>query len=247
MPASSDKQRKFMWVVHGIQKGKISPGHAGDKASKAAKSMNPEDVKDFLMQECGLKECEIDVKRRLLQGLKELQGHMNLREEEPSAPNTISSTKTLHGDFEQTLKMYRGFEFTPKENQAIQNFDEAEPTAHDKFKVQYSKSDDYTNTSTIVVKKLKEPTGKFVYTALIKVRGGEDQEATPPEAPPTKEPSETPPSGGQPGNQPPPPVREADGDLEGDEIKIIKSTAIDDQEGSEILTNFLQAVYHQQA
>jgi hypothetical protein len=35
-----------------------------------------------------------------------------------------------------------------------------------------------------------------------------------------------------------------EGTEEGDEIKIIKSTPIDDQEGSEILTNFLLAVYH---
>jgi hypothetical protein len=27
-----------MWVVHGIQKGKISPGEAGEKAAKAAKA-----------------------------------------------------------------------------------------------------------------------------------------------------------------------------------------------------------------
>jgi len=243
MSAKSNRQRKFMWVVHNMQRGKTPKS---GKAGEAAASMNPEDVKDFLMQECGLKECGSDAKQRILKALKEIQKSMSLQEEESATPNVIASTKTAHGDFDQTLKMYRGFELTPKENQAIQSFDEVEPTAHDKFKVQYSKSDDYTNNSTIVVKKLKEPNGQFVYTALIKVRAGEDQ----PEEPPAEEPqSGAPPQTGTPPTQPQPqqpqqPMMEQGG---GDEIKIIKSIPIDDKEGSEILTNFLQAVYHTKA
>lgn len=211
-----------MWLVHGVQKGKISPGQVGKKVTTAANTMEPSDVEDFLMQECGLQECGVNVKRRILKGLRELQEPMRLEEEEPELPNVIASSKTLHGDFDQTLKMYRGFELTPKENQAIQNFTEVRPSEHSKFLVRYSKSDEFTNNSTIVVKKLKEPDGKFTYTAFVKVRGGE-------------EPS--------PEGQPDQPETEQSGD----EIKLIKSIPIDDKEGSEILTNFLQAVYHQQA
>jgi hypothetical protein len=244
MPSVSTKQRNFMHVVHAMQKGKMAKS---GKAGQAADSMNPSDVKDFLMQECGFMECGPEVKMRILKGLKEIQEPMNLQEEVPPTPNPVASSKTLHGDYEQTLTMYRGFEFLPKENQAIQNFDEVQPAEHDKFKVKYSKSDSsFTNTSTIVVKKLREPTGQFVYIALIKVRGGD------------KEP-EVAPAGGAPGGEPPqqnlaaqtgakppePQLKEAEEG--GDEIKIIKSIPLDGREGSEILTNFLQAVYHQQA
>ena len=236
MPAQSQKQRKFMHTVYAMQHGKMpKSGQAG----QAATDMDPGDVRDFLMQECGLQECNVTAKKRILRVLKNMMGHNVLKEEEPSAPNVVSSTKTSHGDFEQTLKMYRGFEFTPKENQAIQNFDEAEPSVHDKFKVQYSKSDDFTNNSTIVVKKLRQPDGKYVYTALVKVRGGEDQAEQPPAEPPAGGP-EGAPEGGTPPEQS---LKEG----EGDEIKIIKSTPIDGVGGEEILTNFLQAVYHNQA
>jgi hypothetical protein len=244
MPANSSKQLGFMWLVHGLQKGKVSQRTVRPVILEAAKSMNTDDVKDYLMEECGLKECGVGAKKRILIALRELRTPLGLGEEQMDTPNPIASTKIFHGDFDNTLKMYRGFELTPKENQAIQNFDEAEPTAHDKFKVQYSKSDDYGNTSTFVVKKLREPNGQFVYTALLKSRAGEDQAEQPAEPPsepsgqPPKPPSQAP-TGAVPPQEP---VREADGSA-GDEIKLIKSVPINDQEGSEILTNFLQAVY----
>lgn len=219
MPGTS-KQRRFMGLVYGIQRGKISPNAAGPKASKAARNMNPSDVKDFLMQECGLKECGIDVKRRLLSTLKEIQEPMNL--EEDSVPSVISSSKTLHGDFEQTLRMYRKNPFKPQENQAIQSFDEVKPISHDKTMVKYNKSNSFTQNSTIAIIKSQAPDGKYFYTAFIKVRGGQD--SSDPSAEPTPQQAS-----------------------EGDEIKIVNSIPIDDNEGSEILTNFLQEVYHRQA
>lgn len=241
MPSVSNKQRRFMWLVHGVQKGKIPSSQPGSKVTKAADSMKPSDVQDFLMQECGLKECGIDVKKRLLAALKEIHEPMHLEAEEPDAPNPIASSKIFHGDFDDTLKMYRGFEFTPKENQAIQNFTESKPTKHDKFSVTYSKGDDYGNNSTIVVKKLRDGSG-FVFVAIVKVRSGKDQsEETPPQEPieqPTGQPATpTPPQG----------IQEANDSGEGDEIKIIKSIPIDDQSGDEILTNFLQAVFRTKA
>jgi hypothetical protein len=257
MPSTSAKQRKFMWLVHGIQKGKISSSHAGEKASKAAHSMDPTDVKDFLMQEMGLKELNIGTRQRLLNHLKGLYNStakevvepmMLEDDEDQKIPNVVASTKAYHGDFDSTLKMYRGFELTPKENQAIQGFDETEPTAHDKFKVQFSKSDEFGNTSTIVVKKLREPSGKFCFVALTKVRSGEEEEPTTPETPtpPAEQgkkpapPAGKPPQGGQ------PPLTEGD-DPSAEEIKITKSVPFPDSDGSQILTNFIQSVYHELA
>lgn len=247
MSAKSESQRKFMWAVYNIQKGK-SPVRG--KAGKAASEMNPEDVKDFLMEKVGLKKCDIGVKRRLLQTLKEIQEPMNLEHvsEEPTTPPAVASTTTAHGDFDQTLNMYRGFELTPKENQAIQNFIEAKPSVHDKFKVQYAKSDGFTNNSTIVVKKLREPNGQFVYTALVKVRGNQPPPVAPPAGPPPETPPATPsPNAGPTGGPPKPPTPMKEQEEAGDEIKVIKSIPFGGKEGSEILTNFLQAVYHSQA
>lgn len=244
MPAQSQKQQKFMHVVQAMQKGKMPKS---GKAGQAADSMRRQDVNDFLMQECGLMECNVTVKKRIVTVLKSLIEHNAITEEDEAAPEVVASSKTLHGDFDQTLKMYRGFELTPKENQAIQNFDGAEPAVHDKFKVQYSKSDDFTNNSTIVIKKLRQPDGKYVYTALVKVRGGGDEPEPTAEPPAGSAPPQEPAQAGAQA-QPQPPqqqVREQGGS--GDEIKIIKSIPIDDSEGSEILTNFIQSVYHQQA
>ena len=215
-----------MGLVHGIQTGKVSRSKVGDKALKAADSMNPSDVKDFLMERFGLKECGRYPKIRILKALRELVGPMepmNLEayEEEPKR-NVISSTKTLHGDYEKTLKMYRGIQFTPKEAQAIQNFTDAKPTKLDKFFVKYDKVDDFGNNTDITVKKLQEG-GKFIYVAFVKNRPGEEETPEEPEAGPA-------------GGAPQEPNEE--------EIMIIKSSPIDDQEGSEILTNFLMDVYH---
>lgn len=240
MPSQSEKQRRFMWLVHGVQRGKIPASKVDTKITTAANDMNPSDVKDFLMQECGIKECGLESKKRILSTLKKIHPSMTLEVEEPNIPNPIASSKIFHGDFENTLKMYRGFEFTPKENQAIKNFTESLPTKHDKFSVQYSKGDDYGNNSTIVVKKLRDTNSKFVYVAIVKIRAGED-----PEDSETTQSSQTPET---PSETPSPRLQEADADpLSGDEIRIIKSIPIDDQSGDEILTNFLQAVFRTKA
>lgn len=239
MPSTSNKQRQFMWLVHGVQKGKILPSKVGPKVTMAASRMNPSDVKDFLMQERGLKECGRDTKKRLLAALKEIHKPLYLETEEPESPNPIASSKIFHGDFDDTLKMYRGFEFTPKEIQAIQNFTETKPTRLDKFSVTYSKGDDYGNNSTIVVKKLRDTVG-FVYVAIVKIRAGEDQPEESPQEPVEQSPEPASSQGAQ-------GVQEAEDSNVGEEIKIIKSIPIDDQSGDEILTNFLQAVFRTKA
>lgn len=45
MPAKSKKQRKFMGMVHAVQKGEIKAPSA--KVAKAAKSMSKKSSKDF--------------------------------------------------------------------------------------------------------------------------------------------------------------------------------------------------------
>jgi hypothetical protein len=230
MASHSDTNSRFLWLVHGLQKGKISETRVDPIIRKAAHSIPDQLLKEYLMDHCGIKNCGVDTKRKLVGKLKELQ----IASEE--TPSPIANVKTFNGDFDSTCKMYRGFELTPKENQAIKNFTDVQPTIHDKFQVQYSKSDDYGNTSTVVVKKLKEPQGHFVYLAIMKIRAGEDV----PEEPATEE---EPPNSQEKPATPTPSLKEESGE----EIKLIKSVPINDQEGSEILTNFLRYIYRTKA
>ena len=239
MPAQSEKQRRFMHTIYAMQHGKIPKS---GKAGKAADSMDPGDVKDFLMQEFGLKECPMEVKQRIYGNLKELQEPTSLQEfYDDTTPDVIATAKTFTGDYKDTLKKYRGTQYTPKENQAIENFDQVTPTVHNAFNVGYNKADFKGNAATIIVKKILDQTGKYIYMALIKKRGSKDQPAEP-EEPAT--PPATPPAGG--GGEGKPPIKEAE-ETGGDEIQIVKSVPFDGQSGDDILTNFLQSIFNKMA
>ena len=128
MPAQSKIQRRVMHTIYAMQHGKIPKS---GKAGKAADSMDPGDVKDFLMQEFGLKECPMEVKQRIYGNLKELQEPTSLQEfYDDTTPDVIATAKTFTGDYKDTLKKYRGTQYTPKENQAIENFDQVTPTVY---------------------------------------------------------------------------------------------------------------------
>lgn len=45
-PATSQAQQQFMGIVHGIQKGEISPSYSS-KAAKVARTMKHSDVEEF--------------------------------------------------------------------------------------------------------------------------------------------------------------------------------------------------------
>ena len=47
MPAQSIRQARLMRLVRGVQKGDIPASKVGGDAKKLAKTMDPEDVKDF--------------------------------------------------------------------------------------------------------------------------------------------------------------------------------------------------------
>ena len=50
MPSSSEKQRRFMGIVHGMQTGTV-PKSSSKKAAGVAKEIDPEDSKDFAKKE----------------------------------------------------------------------------------------------------------------------------------------------------------------------------------------------------
>ena len=47
MPAKSERQRRFFYLVKATQQGKVSPKRVGSKIAKAARSMSAQDVDDF--------------------------------------------------------------------------------------------------------------------------------------------------------------------------------------------------------
>jgi hypothetical protein len=47
MPARSEKQKRFFYLVKATQQGKVSPKQVGSKVAKAAKTMSAQDVDDF--------------------------------------------------------------------------------------------------------------------------------------------------------------------------------------------------------
>jgi hypothetical protein len=64
MPAESKAQRKFMGMVHAVQKGEISP--PSSEVAKAAKSIAPGAARDFAVsKEKGLPEHKKPPRRRL--------------------------------------------------------------------------------------------------------------------------------------------------------------------------------------
>ena len=47
MPATSQSQQKLMGIVHAIQKGELPANKARGEARDLAKTMDPDDVRDF--------------------------------------------------------------------------------------------------------------------------------------------------------------------------------------------------------
>lgn len=253
MPSVSPEQKRFFGIVHAIQSGKMKLTKAQGKTKKAAKEMNPSDVKDFLMECFNLKKCSVETKKRLIITLKSL--NENYEDSNPNV-NVVASSKRFHGDFKETLKGYRGYMLTPKEHQAATNGD-IKPTVLNNFNIGFSKSDPVGNTSTVMIKKLREPNGQYVYTAIVKVRGGEDQEEPEIAAPESADQAPAQPAPQQPSTSNSAPQQSAltEG-LAGDEIRIIKSVPIsihgnektaDSISGDEILTNFINTIYRKYA
>lgn len=122
----------------------------------------------------------IEQKRKLLVGLKKIKENGNIggetdivnpdnlvAEEMPNERNVIAKTFDTKSDFYSYVNQHRGIEFTPKEQQAIINYKNAQPTHQDKYFVKYETTDNFGTNNTTVIKKLKEG-GQFCWTAFAK-------------------------------------------------------------------------------
>lgn len=241
MPAKSEKQRRFFYLVKAVQKGKASPKRVGSKVAKAASSMSSQDVDDFThgknlpkkkldeIIEClkSLKGDEMGL-RGDITGTSDVSGKgpiepMHLEEEEEDTgeeQNPIAKTFTQQGNFQQYLGGFDGLPFSPKEAEAIYLYKTrpVTPTKSDELSrtpikfVKYEKTDDFNSTTTIVLKQRQG--NDLVFTAFQL----------------SKQTHEAPAEPGKPAEKP-----------EGDNIIVNRSKSFrDDIEGGQILANMLE-------
>jgi hypothetical protein len=171
MPANSEKQKRFFFLVKGVQAGKISPKRVGSKVTKAAKGMSTKDVDDFTHSKKLTKEKLSEI-IKLLNGLKNEDvvspiEPMNLEEDESdqTEKNPIAKTFQQKGNFDQYIQQFSGLEMKPKEMESISNYTKTKPTKQDKFFVRYESTDDFNNNTITVIKKLREG-NDLVFTAF---------------------------------------------------------------------------------
>lgn len=145
MPARSEKQRRFFYLVKATQQGKVSPKRVGSNVSKAATNMSPQDVDDFTHGK-NLPKKKLEEIINCLEGLrvdslgtpieptleyktdvqfdttgKPIDPHF-LGEEGDSETeqNPIANTFTQSGKkFEEYVGEFDGIQFSPKESEAI--------------------------------------------------------------------------------------------------------------------------------
>lgn len=187
MPAKSEKQRRFFYLVKALQKGKVSPKRVGSKISKAASSMSTKDVDDFThgknlpkkkLEEiinC-LKECQLDTGKDYLDNgyinqntgmnpLEPMYLENYLNDPNQTEENPIAKTFKQQGNFEEYVGKFSGLELKPKEMESITNYSNAKPTKIDKFLIRYESSDEFNNNTITVIKKLREGTD-LVFTVF---------------------------------------------------------------------------------
>lgn len=249
MPARSEKQRRFFYLVKATQQGKVSPKRVGSKIAKAAKTMSAQDVDDFThgkdlpakklkeIIEC-LKGLQIDPRVDLryditgtggagvtpqepmyLENRDDVQFDTSGKpidphyvEEDSTLPpddlgrkgvavagsnyldeegdddstdvnvNPIAKTFKQQGNFEQYIAKFSGLEIKPKEMESITNYTNAKPTKMDKFSVRYEGTDEFSNNTITVIKKLREG-NDLVFTVFqtTSQQSPEGGEATPTE------------------------------------------------------------------
>jgi hypothetical protein len=194
MPAKSEKQRRFFYLVKAVQKGKVSPKRVGSKVSKAASSMSAKDVDDFTHGK--------NLPKKKLEEIVEMLKNLSVSDENPAfqdpvtdlrtgdvnqntgmsplepmalesqmddpnqtEQNPVAKTFNQTGNFEEYIGKFSGLELKPKEIESVTNYTNAQPTKMDNFLIRYESSDEFNNNTITVIKKLREGTD-LVFTVF---------------------------------------------------------------------------------
>lgn len=221
------KQTKFFETIQHVQSGRLHPSDVCLEVRKAAKKISPSVIKQFNNKN----KLPLKIKKEVLSVLKDIVEPMYLNENE-SPSNPVSKTFNVDGDFELEIKRYVGLPLSEKELEAINNYTEIKPNKIEKNEIRYETTDAFNNTTTSVIKKLKEGGNRYTFTAFIKYDQPE-KEDKPPETT-----SQSPFGGNQ---QPPQQSQEPEEKSKKDKIIITKSTPFeDDISGGAILSEFLK-------
>jgi hypothetical protein len=96
--------------------------------------------------------------------------------------NPVAKTFKQQGNFEQYIQKFSGLEIKPKELESITNYTNAKPTKMDKFSVRYEGTDEFSNNTITVIKKLREGNDLvftiFQVTSQQAPEGGEEANPT---------------------------------------------------------------------
>lgn len=194
MPAKSEKQRRFFYLVKALQKGKVSPKRVGCKVSKAASTMSSQDVDDFTHGK--------NIPKKKIEEVIEMLKNLSANDENPAfqdpttdlrtpsintntgmspvepmtlenqiddpnqtEQNPVAKTFNQQGNFEEYTGKFSGLKLKPKELESITNYSNAKPTKIDEFSVRYESSDEFNNNTITVIKKLREGTD-LVFTVF---------------------------------------------------------------------------------
>ena len=79
--------------------------------------------------------------------------------------NPVAKTFKQQGNFEEYIGGFTGLEIKPKEAESITNYTNAKPTKVDQYSIRYENSDDFSNNTITVIKKLREG-NDLVFTAF---------------------------------------------------------------------------------
>lgn len=252
MPSSTPKQQRFFQAVRAAKSDPNAPAHL----KKVANSMTDSDINDFANSIAELK-----IKKAVLAILKDIREPMYLNEDgDEGQTNPIAKTFKVEDDFATYIKKYVGQPLSPKEFEAIETFKRGggrEATKIERTEIWYESTDQFNNSITTVVKKMKDGT-QFSFNAFSKYSPVEPEKPAEPEMG-TTEPdlgTEPPPMGGPEAGMPPgpegaappgaptPPAEPAEPpkpEKKKDEIVVTKSILFkDDIKGGSILAEFLK-------
>jgi len=161
MPSVSSKQQRFFRAV---KRTKHDPNYGDVSLRKVADSMTDSDIDDFANY---LK--EFKNKKALLSVLKDCREPNYLQEsdEEGEGIEPVSTTFHVKEDWSNYIKPYVGQPFSPKELEALNNFEKKESLTIARTEIWCKSSDDFNVSKTTVIKKMMD-SGQFSYNSFQK-------------------------------------------------------------------------------
>jgi hypothetical protein len=177
---------------------------------------------------------------------------MYLDESDGTQTNPVAKEFHVKDDFQAYIKKYLGQPLSPKEMEAVNTLKEVKPTKVERTELWYETSDDFKNSTTTVIKKMKDGS-QFSFNAFQKHTTAQPEPEEPEQPPmgsqppmgPEGQPAApiVPGSPEQPSTQPgaEPTEPEQPAEPEKDDIIVTKSVLFNDEiKGGAILAEFLK-------